>query len=96
MSIDIKTVNKLAKLSAMKFDDATAAEIGQDLNKIVNFISQLQEVQTDGIEPMTSTVGNNITPEREDKVTAVNNREELQQPAPQSEMGFFVVPRVVE
>jgi aspartyl/glutamyl-tRNA(Asn/Gln) amidotransferase C subunit len=53
-------------------------------------------VNTDGVEPMASTVGSNITPEREDKVTETNTREALMQNSPKEEMGFFVVPRVVE
>ncbi|MFT7433331.1 MAG: aspartyl-tRNA(Asn)/glutamyl-tRNA(Gln) amidotransferase subunit C [Alphaproteobacteria bacterium] len=96
MSIDLKTVNKLARLSAMKFDEETATEIAGDLNKIVDFISQLQEVQTEGVEPMSSTVDTTITPEREDKVTAINDRESLMSTSPKQEMGFFVVPRVIE
>jgi aspartyl-tRNA(Asn)/glutamyl-tRNA(Gln) amidotransferase subunit C len=96
MSINSETVNKLAKLSALKVDEATNAELCQDLSKILDFISQLQEVSTDGIEPMTSTVGNNITPEREDRVTEENNREALLQNSPKQEMGFFVVPRVMD
>lgn len=96
MSIDIKTVNKLARLSSMKFDEATTTEIGADLNKIVNFISQLQEVPTEGIEPMASTVGTKVTPEREDIVTASDDRENLMATSPKQEMGFFVVPRVLE
>ena len=96
MSIDLKTVNKLAKLSMMKFDEETATEIGGDLNKIVDFISQLQEVQTEGVEPMSSTVGCTVTPERDDVVSAANQRDELMKTSPKQEMGFFVVPRVLE
>ncbi|MEC8466793.1 MAG: Asp-tRNA(Asn)/Glu-tRNA(Gln) amidotransferase subunit GatC, partial [Pseudomonadota bacterium] len=77
MSINSETVNKLAKLSALKVDTATNAELCHDLGKILDFVSQLQEVNTDGVEPMASTVGSNITPEREDKVTETNTREAL-------------------
>lgn len=96
MSINSETVNKLAKLSALKVDEATNAELCQDLGRILDFVSQLQEVSTDGVEPMASTVGNNITPERADKVTEENNRDALLENSPKQEMGFFVVPRVVE
>lgn len=96
MSINSETVNKLAKLSALKLDEATTAELSHDLSNILDFISQLSEVSTDGVEPMASTVGNSVTPEREDKVTAENNRENLMKNSPKEEMGFFVVPRVVE
>tara|TARA_R110000868_G_scaffold411733_1_gene708242 strand:+ start:71718 stop:72008 length:291 start_codon:yes stop_codon:yes gene_type:complete len=96
MSIDLKTVNKLAKLSMMKFDEETAIEIGGELNKIVDFISQLQEVPTEGIEPMSSSVSGTSTPERDDVVTTTNDRESLMATSPEQEMGFFVVPRVIE
>ncbi|MAI07399.1 MAG: Asp-tRNA(Asn)/Glu-tRNA(Gln) amidotransferase GatCAB subunit C [Magnetococcales bacterium] len=96
MSINSETVNKLAKLSALKLDEATTAELSHDLSNILDFISQLSEVSTDGVEPMASTVGSSVTPEREDKVTAENDRENLLKNSPKQEMGFFVVPRVVE
>lgn len=96
MSINSETVNKLAKLSALKLDDASTAELSQDLSNILDFISQLSEVETEGVEPMASTVGSNITPERDDNVTAENDRDNLLENSPKQEMGFFVVPRVVE
>ncbi len=96
MSIDIQTVNKLANLSKLEFDDTGKEEVRQKLNKIVEFISQLQEVDTENIEPMASTVHATSTREREDKVTEENHRDEFMANAPQTEMGFFVVPRVVE
>ena len=96
MSIDLKTVNKLAKLSVMKFDEKNAEAIASDLNNIVEFISQLSEVNTDGVEPMSSTVGGSSTPERDDIVTVANDRDNLMNNSPKQEMGFFVVPRVID
>ena len=49
MSINSETVNKLAKLSALKVDEATNAELCQDLGRILDLVSQLQEVSTDGV-----------------------------------------------
>lgn len=96
MSIDLDTVENLANLSRLEFDDDAREEIRQKLNKIVEFISQLQEVDTENVEPMASTVHALSTREREDAVSEENMRDELMANAPQSEMGFFVVPRVIE
>lgn len=96
MSIDLKTVEKLATLSRLSFDESEKQKIADELTKILDFVSQLQEVNTDGGEPMTSTVGMDITPERDDETRIDYPREELLSNAPESEMGFYVVPRVVE
>jgi aspartyl-tRNA(Asn)/glutamyl-tRNA(Gln) amidotransferase subunit C len=96
MSIDLKTVEKLSKLSRLSFDDTEKQKIADELTKILDFVSQLQEVNTDGVEPMASTVGADITPERDDETHMEHEREALLSNAPASEMGFYVVPRVVE
>lgn len=96
MSIDRDTVAKLEKLSMFQFDEAGKEKVQNELGSILDFVSQLQEVNTDGVEAMASTVGAESTPEREDKVTFENNRENLLEGAPNKEMGFFTVPRVVE
>lgn len=96
MSIDRDAVIKLEKLSMFQFDEAEREKVQTELGNILDFISQLQEVNTDGVEPMSSTVDGASTPERADKVMFENNREDLLAVAPQKEMGFFVVPRVVE
>ncbi|MEC9291857.1 MAG: Asp-tRNA(Asn)/Glu-tRNA(Gln) amidotransferase subunit GatC [Pseudomonadota bacterium] len=96
MSIDLKTVDKLATLSRLSFDETEKQKIADELTKILEFVSQLQEVNTDGVEPMTSTVGSDVTPERDDETLIEHSREALLSNAPASEMGFYVVPRVVE
>ena len=96
MSIDRTTLNKLAKLSQLEFDDNAAEAITGKLSGIVDFISQLSEVNTDGVQCMTSTVADASTPERADVVKDENNRENLLKVSPAKEMGFIVVPRVIE
>lgn len=96
MSIEQATLNKLAKLSQLEFDEQSGPAISDKLNGILDFISQLSEVNTDGVEPMTSTVAATSTPERADEVRDENRREELLKTSPKEEMGFIVVPRVVE
>ena len=96
MSIDSKTVAKLEKLSMFKFDESKHAQVTENLENILEFVSQLQEVNTDGVEPMSSTVSAESTPERTDEVTFENDRDNLLSVTKNQEMGFFVVPRVVE
>ena len=94
--IDEVLVGKLATLSRLEFTKDETTILQQELGSILDFISQLQEVSTDGVEPMTSVVSGMHAREREDKVTEENRRDEYLAVAPESEMGFYVVPRVVE
>lgn len=96
MSIEQATLNKLAKLSQLEFDAESGPAISEKLDGILDFISQLSEVNTDGVEPMTSTVASTSTPERDDAIKDTNRRDELLTVTPKEEMGFIVVPRVVE
>lgn len=94
--IDKATVDKLANLSRLEFDDAQTEKLQGELTKILDFISQLSEADTGGVEPMTSVIDGLSTQEREDKVSEQDKRDEYLALAPKSEMGFYVVPRVVE
>lgn len=95
-AVDRALVEKLSKLSRLDFNTEQQTVLQKELGNILDFISQLKNVNTDGVEPMASVVAGMATREREDKVTATNNRDEYLAIAPQSEMGFYVVPRVVE
>lgn len=94
--IDAAVVEKLANLSRLTFTPEEKQKFQNELQDILGFISQLQEVNTDNVSPMASTVASAQTLEREDVVTEPNNREENLKSAPKSEMGFFVVPKVIE
>ena len=90
-TVDIPLVEKLATLSRLSFTQQEKETLQQELGNILDFISQLQEVNTDGVQPMASTVG-----ERPDAVTEENRRDEYLAVSPKSEMGFYVVPKVIE
>jgi aspartyl-tRNA(Asn)/glutamyl-tRNA(Gln) amidotransferase subunit C len=94
--VDIKTVEKLALLSRLDFNEQEKATLQQEFGKIFDFVSQLEEVDTNNIEPMTSVIQNASTPQREDNLMQQISREELQSNAPATEMGFFVVPKVMD
>jgi aspartyl-tRNA(Asn)/glutamyl-tRNA(Gln) amidotransferase subunit C len=94
--VDIKTVEKLAQLSRLDFNEEEKATLQEEFGKIFDFVSQLQEVNTDNIEGMTSVINNASTPQREDNPQNQISRDELQSNAPSTEMGFFVVPKVID
>ena len=96
MSIEIKDIDKLSKLSRLQFEGSSKEGIANELSKIMEFVSQLQECDTDGIEPMASTVASVSTYERDDEVTGEDRRDDFMENSPKEEMGFFVVPRVIE
>ena len=89
-------VKKLALLSRMEVDETATESLRADLSNILTFISKLDEVKTDGVVPMASTVAGQGTPERTDEITAEDRHEDYQTTAPSAEFGFYVVPRVVE
>ena len=95
MSVDKDTVRKVARLSRIKLDEDRLEPMTDELNGILNWIELLNEVDVDGIEPMTSAVETTLTM-REDKVTDGNIQFKVVANAPRSEDGFFVVPKVVE
>ncbi|MCP4393496.1 MAG: Asp-tRNA(Asn)/Glu-tRNA(Gln) amidotransferase subunit GatC [Alphaproteobacteria bacterium] len=94
--IDIKTVEKLARLSSLEFNEEEKQTLVGEFDKILGFISQLQEVDTDNVEPMTSVVKDASTPQRQDAPRQEIPRDKLQANAPATEMGFFVVPKVMD
>jgi aspartyl-tRNA(Asn)/glutamyl-tRNA(Gln) amidotransferase subunit C len=95
MSIDINTVRKVAKLARIRTTDAEAEVLSGELSKILKMIEQLNEVNTDGVEPMTSVIEMKM-PEREDVVTDGGIPDKILANAPEQTAGFFVVPKVVE
>jgi len=95
MSIDEKTVLKVAKLARLDLAPERAPAMAQELNAILAWIEQLNEVDVEGVEPMTSAVETAL-PMREDVVTDGDAPERVLKNAPRSEDGFFVVPKVVE
>ncbi len=95
MSVDKETVRKVARLSRIRVEESRLEPMTQELNGILAWIEQLNEVDVDGIEPMTSAVAMSL-PMREDKVTDGNIQDKVLANAPRTEDGFFVVPKVVE
>jgi aspartyl-tRNA(Asn)/glutamyl-tRNA(Gln) amidotransferase subunit C len=95
MAIDVATVRKVAKLARIAEPEDRLASLAHELSGIMQWIEQLAEVDTDGVEPMTSAVAQTL-PMRDDVVTDGGNAARVLGNAPRSEQGFFIVPKVVE
>ena len=95
MSVTHADVRKVANLSRIALPEDQVAHMTDELNGILGWIEQLNEVDVDGVEPLTSVVEVAL-PMREDIVTDGNIQSKILSNAPSSEDGFFVVPKVVE
>ena len=95
MSVDKKTVAKVADLARINVHEDELAPLAGEMNNILEWIEQLSEVNTDGVAPMTSVVDVDL-PWRADKVTDGGYRDDILANAPGSDHGFFTVPKVIE
>ena len=93
--VDAETVRKIARLSRLHVEENRLEPLAAELNGILGWIEQLNEVDVDGVEPMTSAVDMEA-PLRVDAVTDGGKRDDVLANAPKSEDGFYVVPRSVE
>ena len=95
MTIDLKTIKHISKLSRISVDDKKADKLVEDLNSIFDFIEKLNELNTDNVEPLTS-VAETTLKLRADEVKSKNIRDQILKNSPEENEDFFVVPRVVE
>ena len=95
MTIDLKTIKHISKLSRISVDDEKAKKLVRDMNIIFDFIEKLNELNTDNIEPLTS-VAETTLKLRVDEVKSGNMREQVLKNSPDENEDFFVVPRVIE
>lgn len=95
MSVDAATVKRIGRLARIRIEDSEVATYQDELNAILGFVEQLNEVNVEGVEPMTSVTPMQLR-RREDKVTDGGYPEKIVANAPLSEDNFFEVPKVVE
>jgi len=95
MSIDLKTIKHISKLSRISVDDKKAEKLAGDLNSIFDFIEKLSELKTDNVQPLTS-VAETTLKLRPDEIKSKNIREQILMNSPADNEDFFVVPKVVE
>ena len=95
MTIDLKTIKHISKLSRISVDDKKAEKLAGDLNSIFDFIKKLNELNTDKVEPLTS-VAETTLKLRTDEVKSKDIRDQILKNSPDKNEDFFVVPKVVE
>jgi len=95
MSIDAATVKRVAHLARIKLQDEDVPALERELNSILSWVEQLNEIETADIEPMTSVEAMTLR-QREDVVTDGDYPERVLANAPDAQFGFFAVPKVVE
>ena len=95
MTIDLKTIKHIAKLSRIYVDDEKAKKLAGDLNSIFDFIEKLNELKTDQIKPLTSIAETSLKL-RNDEIKSQNMREEIIKNSPEKNEDYFVVPKVIE
>ena len=95
MALDDATVRNIAKLARIKVQDAEVADLALELSNILDWIEQLNEVDTDNVMPMTS-VTDMVMPKRADEITDGDCSSKVLGNAPNTEGAFFTVPKVVE
>ena len=95
MSLDKKIVINIANLAKIKILDENLDHLARELSSIVNWVEQLNSVDTDGVEPLASVVDVTL-PLREDNVSDGDCRDKVLANGPEIEDGYFAVPKVIE
>jgi aspartyl-tRNA(Asn)/glutamyl-tRNA(Gln) amidotransferase subunit C len=95
MSVDQATVRRVAKLARIKVKEENVERLAGELNSILHWIEQLNEVNVEGVEPLTSVVTAKMK-KRKDIVTDGNKPASIVANAPATEDDYFLVPKVIE
>jgi aspartyl-tRNA(Asn)/glutamyl-tRNA(Gln) amidotransferase subunit C len=95
MAVHRSTVARIAALARIKVEESELDRLAGELNNIIGWVEQLDQVDTEGVAPMASVVDVKLR-RREDKVTDGGIADEVLANAPESADGFFVVPKVIE
>ena len=100
MPLENKDIEKLANLSRLKFSPEQLPAFASEFESILEFVGQIQSLDTAGVPPLTSAANVETSPERADVAAIpadpIARRDELLANAPKSEQGFFIVPKIVE
>ena len=95
MTIDLKTIKHISKLSRISLEDEKAQKLATDLSSIFEFIEKLNELKTEDVDPLTSIVETTLK-FRTDDVKNDNIREKILKNSPVENEDFFVVTKVIE
>lgn len=95
MKIDRTTLDKIAHLARLEIDEKDAQKMMDDMNKMVSFVEKLNEVDTEGVDPLT-TMSHEVNALRNDEIKSQLTKEEVLKNAPKHDEQFFRVPKVLE
>ena len=95
MEIDTETVVKIARLSRIRINEGESVDIQKDLNRIVEFVKKLGEIDIDGIDEFNFGK-TNIEDMRKDSVTIYDNTDDILKNTKNKNQDFFTVPKIVE
>lgn len=95
MSTDIQTIRKIAHLARLEFNEEKEQEMLQDLNKILNWVDQLRELDTESVEPLIH-MSEEVNVMREDLAQNTVTHDEALKNAPRKDSDYFRVPKVLE
>jgi aspartyl-tRNA(Asn)/glutamyl-tRNA(Gln) amidotransferase subunit C len=95
MKLDAETLAKIAHLSRLEIDEKETDKMLRDMSNMLTFVEKLNEVNTDGVEPLT-TMSHEVNALREDVVKQDLSHMEVLQNAPKKDAEFFRVPKVLE
>lgn len=96
MTIDIEIARKIANLSRINIPPQELAQVAGDLNKIIDWVGQLDEVDVTGIEPMANVNDGSLGWREQDVVTDGNKAKDILANAPSQTADYFTVPKVLE
>ena len=93
-ALTAKDITKIARLARIEIAEPDISKHADDLSKIIDFVAQINSINTDGITPMAHSqdVNQRLRP---DEINEINQRELLQSIAPQTENGLYLVPKVI-
>lgn len=95
MKLDVETLKKIAHLSRLEIDEKDTEKMLKDMSNMLTFVEKLNEVNTDGVEPLT-TMSHEINSLREDVTKNDLTHEQLLQNTPKKDSTYFRVPKVLE
>ena len=94
MEFDKNSLLKLGKLSKIKIDDDKLSSLSKDLGSILNFIDRLQSIDTEEVDPTSNSLDQSLVM-RDDIAIDKNSANEILENAPEKELDFFSVPKVI-
>ena len=95
MKLDTNTINKIAKLARISLSKEEANDLLKDMNSILDWVEQLNEVDTESVEPLAN-ISSSTLPQRIDEAKDINSSDEILKNSPDKLEGYFAVPKVVE